>query len=121
MNPVRHIRRLAGVLAGLAAAILAFAATAPAALASGPGPLPLPPPIREKHPSLPPGHLGGPVLGSNRAGYPPISHVRTVVVGGMPGWQIALIAVGAALAAAVTAVILYRLWTARRHLAHPAT
>jgi hypothetical protein len=44
-----------------------------------------------------------------------------VVTGGMPGWQITLIALGAALAAAVTAVILYRIWTARRHLAHPVT
>jgi hypothetical protein len=42
MNP---IRRLTAALAGLAGALLAFAA-APAALASGPGP----PPIREKHP-----------------------------------------------------------------------
>jgi len=114
MNPVRHIRRLAGVLAGLAAAMLAFAATAPAALASGPGPLPLPPPIREKHPSLPPGHVGGPVLGSNRAGYPPISHVHTVVTGGMPGWQITLIAIGAALLAATVAVLLDRARAARR-------
>ena len=43
MNP---IRRLTAALAGLAGALLAFAAAAPAALASGPGP----PPIREKHP-----------------------------------------------------------------------
>jgi hypothetical protein len=114
MNPVRHIHRLAGVLAGLAAAMLAFAAAAPAALASGPGPLPLPPPIREKHPPLPPGHVGGPVLGPNRAGYPPISHVHTVVTGGMPGWQITLIAIGAALLAATVAVLLDRARAARR-------
>jgi hypothetical protein len=36
------------------------------------------------------------------------------VVGGMPGWQIALIAIGAALVAAVCAVLAYRAWTARR-------
>ena len=88
MNPVRHIRRLAGVLAGLAAAMLAFAAAAPAALASGPRPLP---PIREKHPPLP--------------AHP---HVHTVVTGGMPGWQITLIAIGAALLAATVAVLLDR-------------
>jgi hypothetical protein len=114
MNPVRHIRRLAGVLAGLAAAMLAFAAAAPAALASGPGPLPLPPPIREKHPSQLPGHVGGPVLGPRHAGYPPISHVHTVVTGGMPGWQITLIAIGAALLAATVAVLLDRARAARR-------
>jgi hypothetical protein len=33
---------------------------------------------------------------------------RTVVVGGMPGWQIALIAAGAALLAATVAVLLDR-------------
>ncbi len=36
------------------------------------------------------------------------------VVGGMPGWQIALIAIGAALVAALVAVLAYRAWTARR-------
>ena len=112
MNPIRHIRRLAGVLAGLAAALLAFAAAAPAALASG-GPMPVPP-GRDKHPPLPPGHVGGPVLGPNRAGYPPISHVHAVVTGGMPGWQITLIAIGAALLAATVAVLLDRARAARR-------
>jgi hypothetical protein len=32
----------------------------------------------------------------------------------MPGWQITLIAVGAALLAAVITVLLDRMWTARR-------
>jgi hypothetical protein len=107
MNP---IRRLTAALAGLAGALLAFAAAAPAALASGPGP----PPIREKHPPPPYGHWTGPVIGPNRAGYPPISHVRTVVIGGMPGWQIALIAIGAALLAATAAVLLDRARTAAK-------
>jgi hypothetical protein len=38
----------------------------------------------------------------------------------MPGWQVTLIAIGAALAAAITAVRLDRART-RRRLAHPAT
>jgi hypothetical protein len=42
--------------------------------------------------------------------------VHTVVVGGMPGWQIALIAAAAALAAATVAVLLDRAWAA--HKAH---
>jgi hypothetical protein len=98
MNHSQHIRRLAAALAGLASALLAFAAAAPAALASGhPPPLP---PIREKHPSL-------------HAFLPPFRvpvrvPVHTVVIGGMPGWQIALIAVGAALLAATVAVLLDR-------------
>ena len=53
-------------------------------------------------------------MGPNRAGYPPISHVRTVVIGGMPGWQIALIAIGAALLAATVAVLADRARAARR-------
>jgi hypothetical protein len=36
------------------------------------------------------------------------------VVGGMPGWQIALIAIGAALLAAIAAVLADRAWAARR-------
>ena len=39
---------------------------------------------------------------------------RTVVVGGMPGWQIALIVIGTALVAAAAAVLLDRTWAARR-------
>jgi len=104
MNPVRHIRRLAAVLAGLVGTLLAFAVAAPAALADGP-------------PT--PGPAGYITPGS--AGYitpqpqpPRPVQVHTVVVGGMPGWQIALIAVGAALLAAIAAVVLYRAWAARR-------
>ena len=44
----------------------------------------------------------------------------TVVVGGMPGWQIALIAVGAALAAAVIAVLVDRARAGRLRLAGEA-
>jgi hypothetical protein len=100
MNPIRHIRRLAGALAST---LLAFAATAPAALASGQPPLP---PIREKHPPL-------------HAFLPPFRvpvrvPVHTVVIGGMSGWQIALIAVGAALLAATVAVLLDRARAAHR-------
>jgi hypothetical protein len=116
MNPIRHLRRLTAALAGLAGALLAFAAAAPAALASGPGP---PPPIREKHPPLPPGwtkhhplppgHIHQPV---HQAPVPVPVHI--VAIGGMPGWQIALIALGAALLAATAAVLASRAWTARR-------
>ena len=54
----------------------------------------------------------------NRAGYPPVAvpaQIHTVVTGGMPGWQITLIAVGAALLTAALAVLLDRARTARRH------
>jgi hypothetical protein len=90
MNPIRHIRRVAGVLAGLACAWLGFAVAAPAAFAVGP-----PPPV-----------------GPN--GYIIPIPVHIVVIGGMPGWQIALIAAGAALLAATAAVVVDRAWGARR-------
>jgi hypothetical protein len=114
MNPIRHIRRVAGVFAGLACAWLGLAVAAPAAFAVGPPPPVGPrgyiipsaePPIREPHPPLPPGHFVGPVYKVP---------VHTVVIGGMPGWQIALIVLGAALAAATAAVLLDRARPARR-------
>jgi hypothetical protein len=43
-----------------------------------------------------------------------------VIAGGMPGWQIALIAIGAAVAAAAVAVLLDRARAARRHQPAPS-
>ena len=51
----------------------------------------------------------------------PPAGVRAVVAGGMPGWQIAMIAVGAALLAAAIAVLLDRGWSARRRALAPTT
>jgi hypothetical protein len=89
MNPVRHLTVAA---AGLTGALLAIAAVAPAALAR---PFPPRPPGWDKHPPY-------------QAG------IHTVVAGGMPGWQIALIAIGAVLLAATVAVLLYRARAAHR-------
>jgi hypothetical protein len=90
MNPIRHIRRALAVLAGLTATVLALGAT-PAFARLEPDPA---------------------------AGYvAPVSvpaQARTIVVGGTPGWQIALIAVGAALLAAAVAVLADRALAARR-------
>jgi hypothetical protein len=94
MNPIRRIRRIAAALAGLAGlaglacACLGLAVAAPAAFAR----------------TLPPFGVSGAVTTPVQ---PPVQ-VRTVVVGGMAGWQIALIAVGAALVAAAIAVLLER-------------
>jgi hypothetical protein len=95
MNLIQCIRRLAAVLAGLGGAALASIIVAPAAFA-----------VREP----PPGGGGAPAS-------PAPPDTVAVVAGGMPGWQIALIAVGAALLAAVLAVLLDRVWAARRSLA----
>jgi hypothetical protein len=40
--------------------------------------------------------------------------IRVIATGGMPGWQITLIAVGAALLAAAIAVLADRGWTTRK-------
>jgi hypothetical protein len=92
---IRHIRHIAGVLAGLAAALLAFGAAAPAFAAL-----------------LPPGP-GGPA-GAPVPSAPPSVQVHTIVTGGMPGWQITLIAAGAALLAAIVAVLMDRARAAHR-------
>jgi len=48
------------------------------------------------------------------ASVPPQVQVRTIVAGGMPGWQITLIALGAALVAATATLLLNRALAARR-------
>jgi hypothetical protein len=90
---MNHLRRIFAAVATLAGAVLALA-TAPAAFAE----------------LLPPSDCctSGAATG-----------VTFVTGGGMPGWQITLIAVGAALLAAVLAVLLDRAWAARK--THPAT
>jgi len=93
MNPIRHIRRFAAVMAGLAAAVLG-ATPAFARLVPDPGA----------------GYVAP-------ASVPVQVQVRTVVAGGMPGWQIALIAVGAALLAAALAVLADRVLADRRRAA----
>jgi hypothetical protein len=80
---MNRIRRCLGVLVAVGGALFALGVTAPAALAT-----------------LDPGGPGG----------GPALVIHTVVVGGMPGWQIALIAA----AAAVVAVLADRAWAGRR-------
>jgi len=98
MNHFHRIRRAIRLLAALASALLAVGTAAPA-FAAGLRP--------------PPGSLHSPPA-------PPATTTHTVVVGGMPGWQIAFIAVSAAVLAATLALILDRARTARRHLAAPS-
>jgi hypothetical protein len=93
-RPFRPIHRVAGTLAALAAGLLAITTAAPGASA-----LPVPP-------------------GDSGSGTGPRPLVHTVIVGGMPGWQIALIAAATAVVAAAIAVILDR--AARRHQTVPS-
>ena len=87
---MHRIRRSFGILAALAGAMAAFGAAVPAALAV----------------TVPPG--------PDRPAVLPAPSVHTVVGGGMPGWQIALIAIGAALFAAAATVLLDRAHAARQ-------
>jgi len=91
MNPVRRsrlIRRMAGVLTGLAA-LLAPITTGPAAVASQLRPDP--PGWLQRVPA--PAHL--PPLPPGWNMHPPRpgpAHIHAALAGGMPGWQITLIA-----------------------------
>jgi hypothetical protein len=98
MNPIHRIRSAIRLLAALASALLVFGAAAPALATS------LRPPPGSQQP--PPA--------------PPLTRIHPVVTGGMPGWQITLIAVAAALAAATLAVLLDRARAARREAVKPA-
>ena len=107
---MNHIRRITTTLTMLAGTLMAFTAAAPAALAD----------------NVPPPGGAGPVSGLSRTvpwpkppAPPAPPSVHTAVAGGMPGWQIILIAAGAGLVAAVVAVLLDRAHAARK--AHHAT
>lgn len=106
-------RRTVGLLTALGAVLVTFASTATAALATVNVPLPDGmAPRAAGFASLNRGGIYDPVQSS------PAAPVVTIV-GGMPGWQIALIAIGAAILAAALAVALDRARTARRQLPAP--
>ena len=79
MNTIHRIRRLVSVLAASACALLALAMASPALAAT----------MRVPH--------YGPPASVAPAQVP--AQIHTVVLGGMPGWQIALIAAGTAVLA----------------------
>jgi hypothetical protein len=81
-----RLGRLAAVLAAIIAGLLASVTAATAAFAN----------------PIPVGDAGGPVTPV------PATTVRVISTGGMAGWQITLIVLGAALAAAAAAVLLDR-------------
>ena len=91
-----RLHRPALILAGIAVTLLNVAVAVPASASS-------------VHP-LPPDDPG------SLPADPVDPVVRTIVVGGTPGWQIALIAITASLLAATAAVLAYRAWTIRVRL-----
>jgi hypothetical protein len=99
MRTIKSLSRLSIVLASLAVVAVGFASAASASTAVIP------------------------VGGGSGAPAPdpgPVTVVRTVVVGGMPGWQIVLIAAVAALVTAFAAVLVERARIARRQPVRPA-
>ena len=90
---MKHLRRIFAAVAALAGAVLALT-TAPAAFAK-----PLPP--------------------SDCCTSRAAAGVTLITGGGMPGWQITLIAAGAALAGAALAILLDHARAARK--THPTT
>ena len=94
LNTAARLRRVIVALAAVTGGMLAWAAAVPAASAAiipvpGDGPY-------------------GPVPAA------PTSAVRVIAADGMPGWQITLIALAAALVAATAAVVLDRVQASRR-------
>ena len=98
MRTIKSLSRLGVVLASLAVVAVGFASGASASTAM-----------------IPVGGGGGSVPDPG-----PVTVVHTVVVGGMPGWQIALIAIAAALVTAAAAVLVERARIARRRPVRPA-
>jgi hypothetical protein len=89
-----RLGRLAAVLATVIGGLLAFAAAGPAAFAR-----PVPPPGGSWATSVTPASA---------------ATVRALGTGGMAGWQVALIAIGAAVLAAAAAIVLDRTLVRRR-------
>ena len=99
MNTIRRIHRLVGLLAA--------SCRFPAGPRRGiPGHGQRPRAVPHYGPSAPPAQVPAPI--------------HTVTAGGMPGWQITLIAVGAAVLAAILAVAADRARASRRHIAAPS-
>jgi hypothetical protein len=98
MRTIKSLRRLGVVLASLAVVAVSLASSASASTTM-----------------IPVGGSGD----ATAADTGPVTVVHTEVVGGMPGWQIALIAVVAALVTAFAAVLAERTRTARRRPVRP--
>ena len=109
MNAIRHLRHIASVLAGLAGALLASAIAVPAAFA---GTNPIPDPT---------GYVSDSYIGTIPVAPVPATTVHVINTGGIAGWQITLIAIGAALLGAAVAVLLVRARATRRNAVTAAT
>jgi hypothetical protein len=108
MNPIRAIGRAARILTGVAVGLLALATAAPAALAR-PAPPPVTPTALATPRPQPPGW--------NK--HPPLP-THALAAGGMPGWQITLIAAATVLAATIAVLLVARARATQRTIASAA-
>ena len=105
MKHVHFVRHAASVVLAICSSLLGFALFAPSASALMVG-------FQSYANGRVPSSAGTPLV----APQPRLTVVHTVLAGGMAGWQVTLIAVGAALLAAVVAVLADRARAERRRL-----
>jgi hypothetical protein len=97
MKPIRYVRRSFSIVVAICSGVFGVTLFAPPALAFA---------------TIPPPGGAAPTLLPHR--YPTVVH--SVVAGGMAGWQITLIGMGAALLAAMVAVLTDRARAAHRRV-----
>jgi hypothetical protein len=105
MNHVHFVRRTASVVVAICSSLLGFALFAPSAFA-----------LMLNFRSYANGRPAAPAGALPAAAQPRLTVLHTVVTGGMAGWLITLIAIGAALLAATVAVLMDRARAARRSM-----
>jgi hypothetical protein len=102
MSTIKSLSRLGAVLASLSVIAVSLASSASASTSM-----------------IPVGGSGDAGAVGPGGTLAPVTVVRTVVVGGMPGWQIASIAIMAALVTTIAAVLVERSRPARRRPVRP--
>ena len=110
MNHIHFVRRTASVVLAICSSLLTFALFAPSAFA-----------LMTGFRSYANGRAPSPAGARPAVSQPGLTVVHTVVTGGMAGWLITLIAVGAALLVAAVAVFMDRARAAHRRLTVSAT
>jgi hypothetical protein len=105
MNHSHFVRRTVSVVLAICSSLLSFVLLAPSAFA-----------LMVNFPTYANGRAPSLVGTQPAVPQPHAAIVRTILTGGMPGWLITLIAVGAALLAAAVAVFMDRARAAHRRL-----
>ncbi len=105
MKHIHFVRRTSSVVLAISSSLLSFALFSPPAFA-----------LMVNFRSYADGGAPSPVGRRSAVSQPGLTAVHTVVTGGMAGWLITLIAIGAALFTATVAVLMDRARAAHRRL-----